>query len=160
MPTADFVQCSHGLHLPRAAEPGPQARGDWTMGMTCWVLGLTPAQISALRKAPDLASDLVWAVEDDHHNAQRDGAMKRMSPAQREQFEASRAAAAASPAARELRERISEARESVATLGPLEQAICLERLWHILHYLFTGQLDLPNSPGDMLLTGEEIGEDI
>src|SRR5262249_43919705 len=130
------------------------------MSMTCWVLGLTSEQIGELRKVPDLTSDLVWAVEDDLRNAQRAEAMRRMSPAQREQFEAGSAAAATSPAARRVRERTSEARESVATLGPLEQVICVERLWNILHYLFTGQLDPPNPPGDMLLTGEDVGEDL
>ena len=130
------------------------------MSMTCWVLGLTPPQIRALGKEPDLTSDLVWVAEDDHHKAQLEEAMRRMKPDQRERLVSERAGFAAGPIATELRERISEARESVATLGPLEQAICLERFWNILHYLFTGQLDPPHPPGDMLLTGEDVGEDL
>jgi hypothetical protein len=130
------------------------------MSMTCWVLGVTPAQIAELGEDPDLTSDLVWVVEDDYHKALRDRKIRRMKPAHREEFLAERAAVAALPRAMELNEHISEARESVATLWPLEQAISLGRLWNILHYLFTGQLDPPNPPGDMLLTGEDVGEDL
>jgi hypothetical protein len=130
------------------------------MSMTCWVLGVTPAQIAELSEETDLTSDLVWVVEDDYHKALRDTKIRRKEPAHREEYLAKRAAAAALPRAMELHEHISEARENVATLEPLEQVICLESLWNILHYLFTGQLDPPNPPGDMLLTGEEIGEDL
>lgn len=45
-------------------------------------------------------------------------------------------------------------------LGALQEALELEKSWHILHYLFTGTSDDTSSPGGSLLDGEELGEDL
>ena len=85
------------------------------MSMLCYVLGLTPDQVKALRAAPDLAVEVAMAAM---------------------------GVGDASP------------------VGPLQEALDLQKSWHILHYLFTGSIDDTRSPGAGLLSGEELGEDI
>jgi hypothetical protein len=48
----------------------------------------------------------------------------------------------------------------VSQFGPLEEALDLQKSWHMMHYLFTGSIDDMRSPGAGLLSGEELGEDI
>jgi hypothetical protein len=43
---------------------------------------------------------------------------------------------------------------------PLEEALGLEKSWHMLHYLFTGHVDPAKTPGAALLTGEGMGENL
>ena len=136
------------------------------MGMICRVLGLTPAQIDALRATPSLASTLVMATLGDHasYMARFDAALQRVPPEHRAEFEArmaeleakSKAAIEAGP----LGKQIAEARERIAALGAVEQALDLEKSWHILHYAYAGRMDLTGTPADLLLTGEELGEDL
>jgi hypothetical protein len=64
------------------------------------------------------------------------------------------------PGAKEARARNAEARARLERIGPFQQALDLEKSWHILHYLFTGHIDAAKAPGDALLTGEELGEDL
>jgi hypothetical protein len=130
------------------------------MSLICWVLGVTPAQIGALRAMPSLASNLVLVAQEDHFKARFDEAVKRMSPEQRKQFETNRAKFEADPAAKEAQARHTEARERIVGLGPFEQAVSLEKSWHILHYLFTGHVGPSSAPGDLLLTGEDLGDDV
>lgn len=123
------------------------------MSMICWVLGLTPAQISALQAMPSLASDAALTAHIDRQMARIDELMERMSPEQRKQFGAEyRAMLEGNVTAKEARAR-------VAALGPFEQALGLEKSWHILHYLFTGHVGPASAPGDLLLTGQPLGRD-
>jgi hypothetical protein len=140
------------------------------MGIVCRVLGLTPAQIAALRATPSLASSVAMATLDDGGSwmARFDAALEQMPPEARAQFEErraefqarfeaqSRAALASSP----LDARMAEAREQIATLGPIEQALDLEKIWYVLHYAYTGGMELTGTAADLLLTGEELGEDM
>jgi hypothetical protein len=129
------------------------------MSMICWILGITRAQIGALRATPALASDL--AVAQANEPASRfDRALSAMPPEQRKQLEERLAALAADPAMKESRAAIENARGRTAAIGPLEQALCLEKSWHMLHYLLTGHVGPADAPGDLLLTGEDIGEDL
>jgi Domain of unknown function (DUF1877) len=130
------------------------------MSMICWVLGLSSAQIGALRATPSLTSDLTRVAEHEEARAQRDEMTKRMSPEQRSAAEARRRGFEATPAAREALARIAEARARLAGIGPFESALDLEKSWHMLHYLFTGHVDDSNAPGNALLTGESIGDDV
>jgi uncharacterized protein DUF1877 len=130
------------------------------MSMMCWVLGLSPAQIGALRATPSLASDLTRVAENNEARVQRDEMIKRMSPEQRSAAEARRREFEATPIVREALVRIAEARARVAGIGPFESALDLEKSWHMLHYLFTGHVDDSNAPGNALLTGESIGGDV
>jgi hypothetical protein len=130
------------------------------MSMICFVLGITPAQIGALRATPSLASDVATAAYGGQHTTRFDEMLKGMPPEQRKQFEENRAAIEADPAMKESQAIFAEAREKVAAIGPFEQAISLEKSWHMLHYLFTGHVGPANAPGDLLLTGEDVGEDV
>jgi len=49
-------------------------------------------------------------------------------------------------------------RARVATFGPFQLLLSLEKSWHIFHYLFTGHADDAAAPGDALLSGTPIGE--
>jgi len=130
------------------------------MSMMCRVLGLSSAQIGALRATPTLPTDLAGVSQSDLMMARLDEAMARMPPERRAAAEASfRASLDATPAMREARARIAEARARIAGIGPFEQPLSLEKSWHMIHYLATGHTDASDAPGNELLTGEPLGED-
>jgi Domain of unknown function (DUF1877) len=131
------------------------------MGMIGWVLGLSSPQISALRAEPSLASDLVRVVQDQQVKNRFAQAMSRMPPEKREAAEAQyRAALEQRPGVKEAEARNAGVRTKLEQAGPLEEALDLEKSWHMLHYLFTGHIHPWNAPGDALLTGEGLGEDV
>jgi Domain of unknown function (DUF1877) len=125
------------------------------MSMICRVLGLSLAQIGELRRRPSLASDLARVTQDEQLRvrleqlrARRGETTTRMSPEPTKPFEA------------QYRTLLDEARGRLASIGPFEQALDLEKSWHILHFLFTGHIAPYNAPGDALLTGADLGEDV
>src|SRR5215510_9491357 len=130
------------------------------MSMICSVLGVTSAQLHALRAKPALVSKLALVARIDLLRSHLDELSKRMSPEQRAQFEASQAQFAASPAAKEAEARVADARAALGSLGPIEKALGLEKSWHMLHYLFTGHAGTGHAPGDLLLSGDELGDDV
>jgi hypothetical protein len=131
------------------------------MSMMCWMLGLSPAQITALRANPSLASDLAGLAQDEQLQARRAAAMSRLPPEKREAAEARyRALMERMPEAKEAEARKAASRARLEPVGPFEQALDLEKSWHIFHYLFTGHIDAAKAPGDALLTGEELGDDL
>jgi hypothetical protein len=122
--------------------------------MICWVRGLSPAQIGALRATPALAGDLVMVTLNEGFALRFAEALKRMPEDQRRQFEAATRSARSAPGVREAGERLE-------ALRPFEEPLSLEKSWHMLHYLFTGHAwDPASAPGDLLATGEELGEDV
>src|SRR5690349_11458446 len=127
------------------------------MSMIGWVLGVTPAQISALRAKPSLVRNLVWVVEGGRWSAAFADLIERALPERRAQLEQGHARFMQSPAARELAERVAKARPEIASLEPIETSLTLEKSWHVLHYLMTGDGSPAGSPGDLLLTGDEVG---
>jgi hypothetical protein len=130
------------------------------MSIVCSVLGVTPAQINALRAKPALASKLALVARIDLLRSHLDDLTKRMTPEQRAQFEASQAQFAANPAAKQADASVADARAVLVPLGPIEKAISLEKSWHMIHYLLTGHAGTGHAPGDLLLSGEELGEDV
>jgi uncharacterized protein DUF1877 len=112
------------------------------MGMIGSVLGVTSAQMHALRAKPALVSELTLVAAIDVTRSHPDELTQYMSQEQRAQFEASAAAA----------------RAAIADLGPLEKALKLEKSWHMLHYLFTGHVGTWH-PGELLPSGTIPGED-
>jgi Domain of unknown function (DUF1877) len=86
--------------------------------------------------------------------------MNRLPPERRKQVEAGRAEFDVSAGQEELRTRIGEARERITALDAIEPTLSLDGTWHILHYLFTGHIGPASAPGDALLTGEALGEDL
>jgi hypothetical protein len=131
------------------------------MSMMCRILGLSPAQIIALRATPSLASDLARVTAEDQLKGRLAEAMNRMPPEEREAAQARyRAAIEQAPGAKEAQARNAAAHARLDRLGSFQQALELEKSWHILHYLFTGHVDASNAPGDALLTGEDLGDDV
>ncbi|MGA8496213.1 MAG: DUF1877 family protein [Xanthobacteraceae bacterium] len=129
--------------------------------MMCWMLGVSSAQMTALRANPSLAGDLAGLAQDEQLQARRAAAINRMPPEKREAAEARyRALMERMPEAREAETRKAAARARLEPIGPFEQALDLEKSWHIFHYLFTGHVDDAKAPGDALLTGEELGDDV
>jgi hypothetical protein len=120
------------------------------MSIICSVMGVTPAQIATLRATPLLVRNLVGVAQDEDFKSRFDELAKRMTPAQIKKFEENQVPPLAD----------AEARSQVKSLGVLEPAITLEKSWYMLHYLFTGHIGLGDAPGDFLLTGEELGEDL
>ncbi len=123
------------------------------MSMVCWMMSLSPAQIHALRENPSVASDLAAVAEDDGEETLHKMLMARLSPEKRANAEARFQEFG------ELRAHVAEARARLADFGALEPPLHLGKSWHILHYLFTGNVGPVNSAGDALLTGEDLGED-
>jgi hypothetical protein len=131
------------------------------MSMICWVLGLSPTQIIALREIPSLASDLARMKQNEQLQADLAAAISRMPPEKREAAEAQyRAAIEQAPGAKEADALNTALRARLERLGPFEQTLNLAKSWHILHYVFTGLVDDTKAPGDALLTGEPLGADV
>lgn len=130
------------------------------MSMIGWVLGVSPAQISALRAKPSLVRNLVWVVEGGRWKAAFDDLIERAPPERRAQLEQSYASFSQSPASMELAARVDKARPEIASLGAIEPSLNLEKSWHMLHYLMSGEVFPVGSPGDLLLTGDDVGEDL
>ena len=93
------------------------------MSMICSVLGVSPAQINAIKANPALASYLAMHIDD--------ASMRNLA-----------------------------APGSLAALPPLAAALDLHKSWHILHYLFTAEIEPVENPGSVLMSGEELGEDL
>ena len=93
------------------------------MSMICNVLGVSPAQMAALRANPDLASYLAMHVDE-------------------------------VPMGR------SAAPSTLTALGPVETPLDLHKSWHLLHYLFAGDIEPTGAAESALMGGEELGEDL
>src|SRR5262245_25829503 len=130
------------------------------MSMIGWALGVTPPQISSLRANPSLVSNLVLVVVGDRWKTAFDELIERAPPERQGQLEERHATFAQSPASKELAARVAKARPEIASLGVIEKPLNLEKSWHMLHYLMTGDIFPAGSPGDLLLTGEGVGEDL
>lgn len=131
------------------------------MGMYCSLLSLSQAQIGALRAKPSLASKLVMAIQYEQLSRTLAVAMDRMPPERKEAAELQYRAAI-----EQLSHRMGADAQRAAAgaepdpMAPLRPPLDLGKSWHILHYLFTGRVDVSNTPADSLLTGEDMGEDL
>lgn len=128
------------------------------MGMICYLLRFTAEQVDLFRASPQLTSDLVWVAVDDERSAQMAEIMKRWTADKRAQIEAQQQQD--DPLWREQAAQIAASRVRLKPFGEIAPALSLEKSWHMLHYLFTGSIGPVGTPGDALLTGEEIGEDV
>ena len=125
--------------------------------MICSVLGLTPAQINALRAAPSLVSDLGLVVHDHRWKALFDDVLQHAPAERRAELEARQARFGQSPAGREAAAREAEAHLAIDSLGALESALNLETSWRLLHFVLVGDVSATGSLGDLLLNGESLG---
>jgi len=130
------------------------------MSIIGWMAGLSRSQIAALRATPPLVRDLVEVTQADARDADLAEALSRMTAEQRKTAEARSRALDQMPGEEEYRSRLAAARTRLRGIGTLQQALCLEKSWHILHYLFTSHVDPSEAPGNALLTGEPLGDDL
>jgi hypothetical protein len=61
---------------------------------------------------------------------------------------------------RELERQVAEANAAPAADADPERLLDLHKSWHVLHYLFTGEVDGGTPPADALLGGRELGDDM
>jgi len=130
------------------------------MSIIGWMLGLSSSQIAALQTTPALVRDLAEVTQANAFDADLAEALSRMTPEQRKAAEARNRALEQMPGEEEARSHRAAVRTRLNRIGTLQQALCLEKSWHILHYLFTGHVDAPDAPGNALLTGEPLGDDL
>jgi len=125
--------------------------------MICSVLGLTPAQIDALRAAPSLVSDLGVVIQDHRWKALLSDVLEH-APADRiAELEERQARFEQSPAGMEAAEREAGAHRAIAGLGTLESALSLVTSWRLLHFVSVGDVSTAGSLADRLLSGENVG---
>jgi hypothetical protein len=124
--------------------------------MICSVLGLTPAQINALRAAPSLVRDLGLVVHDHRWKALLNDVLEHAPAERRAELEARQARFGQSPAGKEAVAREAEAHRAVAGLGALESALNLETSWRLLHFVSVGDVSAAGSLGNLLLSGESV----
>lgn len=130
------------------------------MSMIGWVLGLSADQIRALRADPTLASDLTAVAAEDQMEKRSAHWIAQLSPEKRAQVEARTSAMEARPEIKAARAQGAASRKRLAAIGPFDGALDLEKSWHVLHYLLAGDVGPSAPPADLLLTGEELGEDV
>ena len=131
------------------------------MSMMGYFAALSPAQIAAFEREPELVAHYAATASEGEAAAQRELALSRMPPEVRQQYEAARRQMleqAPDLAAQQQRE--DAARPVLAALGPFAPLLELGKTWHILHYLLTGHTDAAAAPGDAILTGAPIGDDM
>ncbi len=110
------------------------------MSMNGWLLRLSVSQARALRTRPDLASELAsYAAEQQ--------LLSHLPPERRQALESRLVGLAGR----------SDGLRGLGTVGP---ALDLQKSWHILHYLLTGHAAPDGAPGDALLSGEPLGQDV
>ena len=130
------------------------------MSMNCGMVGVTPAQIEALRATPQLANDLAWAADDQASTASRKAMIALLAPDKRSEALSRFDAMERNPDFQAGRDQIVKARERLAPLGSIEPALQLRKSWHVLHYAITGNAWPSGSAGDALLTGDDLGDDM
>ncbi len=132
------------------------------MSMLGYVADITVVQIAAFRESPALASNFADISVDDLLETRQESAFSHVPPEYRQQLEQAKRdlAAEAPPAAFEKSKRLDRARSHLAKLGPFQPILELNKTWHILHFLMTGHSNAFPSPGDALLSGIPLGEDL
>jgi hypothetical protein len=121
------------------------------MGMSCSLLGLTPAQVARLRMDPSLAPAVIDVLNEQAYWTFVEKLLPSQPAAQRPQLE------------RQMKEaltRLARARERLTGFGSLEEALDLDKSWHVLHYVFTGGVGGEPLPAGALLAGDEVGPDV
>lgn len=133
------------------------------MSMNCYALRLLPFEVASVRRNPASAPNLATG-------ALRGGTIPRR-PANTPNLllnlgllrEGGGNGVIASPALRrELERQMQQASAAAATAREIDPSrlLDLHKSWHVLHYLFTGELDAGRPPADALLGGRELGRDM
>jgi hypothetical protein len=127
------------------------------MSMMCYLLQLSPAQFAILGAAPAAVAELAMAAQTAGTEQQLMTALAMLPVAEREARGATIRAALANLPGRATGQDGIVARLEAS--GPLSAALGLQKSWHILHYLMTGDAIPTDSPASALLLGEDIGDD-
>jgi len=140
------------------------------MSMIGWVMHVSPAQIAAMRKNPDLVGELAQAAEAGGRGRTpipglSPAAARRAKELLRSKPEMLAGLPPHMRAALEARlkamdDSSAETSSATPTGETRESALDLHKSWHVLHYLFTGTPDSTAMPAGALLAGEEVGEDM
>ncbi len=130
------------------------------MSMLFSMVGVTPDQAAALRASPSLANDLAVVAQNDAQETSRRDILDQLPAERRKDAEVRFQALQASPLFQEARNQRAQAHARLASLDPFEPALALDKSWHILHYVFTGNIGPVGSPGDALMTGDDLGGDM
>jgi hypothetical protein len=131
------------------------------MSMMGYLGALSARQVSAFRGQPRLASDYAAIASQDLLQARLDEGLARLPPDERAKYEAAkRDMMARVPEVAAQQVRLDAARSTLAQFGPFESILDLSGYWNVLHYLLTGHVDASAAPGDALLTGEPLGDDL
>jgi hypothetical protein len=135
------------------------------MSMNCYALRLSQFEVASVKRNPASASRLTMA-------ATLGGIIPRAGrPANTPNLllnlellrEGGGNGRLASPLLRrELARQIEQANAAAATAREVDptRLLDLHKSWHVLHYLFTGELDAGRPPADALLGGRELGDDM
>jgi len=129
------------------------------MGMIFGMVAVTPEQIAKLCTSPALANDLMIVAREDGSEAQSSEWLSRLPPERKQQAEERLRQMQSSPEFIAAREEVEQARRRISDFGKIEPELDLDKSWHILHYIFTGDIGPVGAPGDLLMTGDDMGGD-
>jgi hypothetical protein len=132
------------------------------MGMVCNLLGLTPAQMSALQGSPSLVDPVTTVAQADAGDRRFAEHIATLPPDKRQEAETRKREMELRPEMKAVHAERDQARIKLSDFMPFEAALDLDKSWHILHYLMTGQfgLDGASDISDGLLGGDDIGDDL
>jgi len=130
------------------------------MSMLFVAVGLTPPQIEKLRERPELVSDVVYIANDEDLEAWYAEEVGALTDEQRERAAMGEKERLSSENYQRWAAELAQAHQRLAELGPLEHPLGLNKMWHILHYAIAGDRGLTGGPGDVIFSGDEIGEDM
>lgn len=136
------------------------------MSMNGYALRLSPFEIAGVKRKPASASSMILAATQSGMSARfgRPGApipdlVRNLEVLQ----QTGGIGRLASPVLRDELARQIEQVKSAATAArgvDPKRLLDLHKSWHVLHYLFTDDADTGRPPGDALLGGRELGEDM
>jgi len=127
----------------------------------CYLASISPGQIAAFRDRPELASDFARSSVSDLLEARVHARVTHAAPTMREEHDQSSLAVMEQhPSPLRPRPGQRTTHPDLAALGPFEPLLELGKSWHILHYLMTGHNDAAPAPGNVLLTGAPLGQDV
>jgi len=134
------------------------------MSMMGYLAALTSDQIAVFRERPPLASTFAQTTTDDLLQARLRASLARIPPEQRQQYAEARrelmAKMAEDPANAARTARLNALRPQVADAGPYRPVLELKQSWKLLNFLITGHDDGAPAPGDALVSGTPLGDDL
>lgn len=131
------------------------------MGMELVMIGVMPTQIELLAESPALLKDFIAVANHEAGQANFAAEIEALPPEARDALKTElREGKTEFAKSRHQRSaEIANVRQRLEMLGPIEQPLGLGKMWHVLHYALAGDSGMAGSYGDILLAGQEIGEE-